>query len=72
MPLMTELFNMKSDKKFGEISGMLDKFMSGEKGTTKGVLDGTEYIYGYVPISSTTERCGYHECNLLWCLSYLP
>ncbi len=52
LPLMTELFNMKSDKKFGEISGMLDKFMSGEKGTTKGVLDGTEYIYGYVPISS--------------------
>lgn len=52
LPLMTELAEMKSDEKFGELNGMLNTFMSGERGTTKGILDGKEYIYGYVPIVS--------------------
>lgn len=52
LPLMTELAEMKSDEKFGELNGMLNTFMSGERGTTKGILDGKEYIYGYVPIAS--------------------
>lgn len=52
LPLMTELSDMNDNKKFGELSGILGKLMSGDKGTTRGVLDGTEYIYGYVPIDS--------------------
>ncbi len=52
LPLMTELSDMNDNKKFGELSGILGKLMSGDKGTTRGVLDGTEFIYGYVPIDS--------------------
>ncbi len=52
LPLMTELSDMNDNKKFGELSGILGKLMSGDNGTTRGVLDGTEYIYGYVPIDS--------------------
>ena len=52
LPLMTELSDMNDNKKFGELSGILGKLMSGDKGTTRGVLDGTEYIYGSVPIDS--------------------
>ncbi len=52
LPLMTELSDMNDNKKFGELSGILGKLMSGDKGTARGVLDGTEYIYGYVPIDS--------------------
>lgn len=52
LPLMTEISDMNDNKKFGELSGILGKLMSGDKGTTRGVLDGTEYIYGYVPIDS--------------------
>lgn len=52
LPLMTELSDMNDNKKFGELSGILGKLMSGDKGTARGVLDGIEYIYGYVPIDS--------------------
>ncbi len=52
LPLMTELSDMNDNKKFGELSSILGKLMSGDKGTARGVLDGTEYIYGYVPIDS--------------------
>lgn len=52
LPLMTELSNVNDNKKFGNLNSILGQLMSGEKGTAKGVLDGTEYIYGYVPISS--------------------
>lgn len=52
LPLMTELSNVNDNKKFGNLNSILGQLMSGEKGTAKGVLDGTEYIYGYVPIAS--------------------
>ncbi|MDE7193992.1 MAG: cache domain-containing protein, partial [Oscillospiraceae bacterium] len=52
LPLLTELSVMDTNQKFGSLAGLLDRFMSGERGTTKGMLDGREYIYGYVPISS--------------------
>ena len=52
LPLLTELATMETDKKFGSLAGLLDKFMSGENGTAKGRLDGKEYIFGHVPIDS--------------------
>lgn len=52
LPLMTELSAAGTNEKFRALSGMLNRFMSGENGTIKGKLNGKEYIYGYVPIAS--------------------
>lgn len=55
LPLMTELSELGSDKRLGNISGLLGTFMSGEQGTVRGSLGSKEYIFGYIPVQSNEE-----------------
>lgn len=52
LPLLTELAKFGSDNQFGELSGLVNRFISGESGTARCHIGSTEYIYGFVPISS--------------------